>query len=1406
MLLSTIYGLALVSAIPTDENPVDYIKIKEPDYNVSASRISYEDDSYSITSGSVILKATDISIPTNSKIPFNLSRWVPDGDYDTGGPSEWKWDIPFIKGNFLGMKKGHVEYGNWFWGRRSWNAGYNCSGFPETAITNKDVAIAPGYYWDGITLHIPGQATDKIQNSANARVTKSNFKIKECISIADGQEGFVVQSPDGLTYTFAESKTYDNGRVFLKDPVIKTRLIMVSKVEDQFGNSVVYNYQNSNLISITAKTKDDLGGVKEQKIAIEYSQVGEKFFPKTASYEGRTWKYFYSDDYLKTVELPNGRSWNYTGVDALKFRANKTNENYSNTFNLFLYNKLPASCSAVKDDRTVSVIDPEGRTTNYKFSMVNQDRAQVEPEVVSNGAPNKRAYTVSSIHCALNFSLVQREVLVNDQRYVFDYVYSQNLGTYKASPDNHGLPSDPNLWVAYYDKRSTKLIEPKDGFPSFISESNSDDYRTVTVKEPALTRVFYIDRRQSSPTENFSMAEDVLDTNGNLLQRLENQFSVGAKFASSWLECPCGIETGVLGAVAYNSINLIQTENHINPSLKNTSVLTNGNTKNYLTYFDSYNKYGRVTSKRELDPNFDRVKYTKYKYIDLESFINLPYSTEVSSDGVNYTETLRNEYFTSGILVGLEKQKFNFKSLHMSSEYYQNGLLKKLRYGKDQSRWIGYSNYEFGSPSQVSLADPNDPIKEISAYYEFDSYGNVNSITDFEGDRTNYQYDAVNRLTYIDPEYLGESDTSIEYSYNSGYLIQTMNKGNLREVSHYDNLLRQIHTSKFDINSPQNAVFINKEYDYRGNVTFESLPSSTVGQSNKYDALGRIVKSTRADGKIKTYEYKFGNQITTRDYRGNSTQVSHLSYGTPGAELPIYIVDANESTTELSYNIFGKIMSISQGGFREYRLYDNSQRLCLVNRPDVGTTAYSYNSHNEVSFYAEGLTNKNSCIDVSLLDNKISLSYFNNGLLRRLSKSDGSGDINYSYDNSGALKSLSTRESEWKYLYNTNGTLLKEILNFDGKEQSITYSYDNLSNLKTITYPSGMTIDYAPNALGQATVVGNHAKQIEYFPNGKVKQFKFGNGLQQTFTLNSNLAIEKATLSSGITKLIDFNHQYDENMNFTSIHDTINQENTLSMTYDNVDRLKTSNGKFGSLSFSYSNVGNITKKIKNGNVSNYLYGVNDNLLKSVTGYEYKNFEYDSRGNVINNGRFNLSFDQQNNLLSANGFDFTYDGHGRRVKSANAAGATYSTYNKSGRLVRSLDNKGKSTEYIYLGNQLIAQIDTEDDEIGQPSGQPSIDLYLSVETGSRQCLKTAVPCGDYGDVHYYWESNNAQTCEGTLQQLLPAGPPVNVVLKSGISLTPSIWKYWGASSGFSLIVTCHGAGGSTTKTITDDGLS
>jgi hypothetical protein len=74
------------------------------------------------------------------------------------------------------------------------------------------------------------------------------------------------------------------------------------------------------------------------------------------------------------------------------------------------------------------------------------------------------------------------------------------------------------------------------------------------------------------------------------------------------------------------------------------------------------------------------------------------------------------------------------------------------------------------------------------------------------------------------------------------------------------------------------------------------------------------------------------------------------------------------------------------------------------------------------------------------------------------------------------------------------------------------------------------------------------------------------------------------------------------------------------------------------------------------------------------------------------------------------------------------------------------------------------------------------------------------------VNYYWESNNAQSCEGTLQQLVPAGPPVNVVLKSGISLTPSTWKYWGASSGFSLTVTCYGAGGSTTKTITDDGLS
>src|SRR5690606_17546378 len=56
------------------------------------------------------------------------------------------------------------------------------------------------------------------------------------------------------------------------------------------------------------------------------------------------------------------------------------------------------------------------------------------------------------------------------------------------------------------------------------------------------------------------------------------------------------------------------------------------------------------------------------------------------------------------------------------------------------------------------------------------------------------------------------------------------------------------------------------------------------------------------------------------------------------------------------------------------------------------------------------------------------------------------------------------------------------------------YSYNALDSLQSITYPSGLVVDYAPDAYGRATRAGAYANAIAYHPDGQLSRLTYGNG------------------------------------------------------------------------------------------------------------------------------------------------------------------------------------------------------------------------------------------------------------------------------------------------------------------------
>lgn len=514
-------AVSQAKAVETDPQ-IALMTVVEPKLETVSSPT---DDSYDPATGNVTFAVTDISLPGNFAIPVELSRWVSNDDANTGGPTGWAWNIPFIRGHYLAGGDA-----SWDWGPgMDWHAGNNCTGGAGGVVTGSGDYVGGGY-WQGKHLHIPGVTSEVfLETSAGQQITKSNFKVVSCITNANGQEGFVVQGPNGLTYTFNQVKSYRRGAPALRSPSVYTRLIMINKIEDRFGNYVNYSYDNGELVAITASDG--------RLITINLETSGSGRRPLTAVADGRVWTYLYqapygspSDDLLY-VNLPDGGRWKYEGLSAVAFMPNGIG-GYNQR--LRLQAGLPyliPGCTAAAGEYTVSISSPGNLLTTYLFRDTVHYRSNVDPYLYSNTYDSD--YVVSrAINCTVSRSLVSKGISGPGVAAAWNYQYSGNRGTYTASSGLNGFLAGP------FDL-SVPVVG---GYPRPITAVTAVNYRTTTINGPDRRVIFYIDREDNSISENRVVAEDVLNAAGTqLLQRTEYAFSQGGFVGGYMVDGPTNV-------------------------------------------------------------------------------------------------------------------------------------------------------------------------------------------------------------------------------------------------------------------------------------------------------------------------------------------------------------------------------------------------------------------------------------------------------------------------------------------------------------------------------------------------------------------------------------------------------------------------------------------------------------------------------------------------------------------------------------------------------------------------------------------------------------------------------------------------------------------------------------------------
>jgi RHS repeat-associated protein len=544
-------------------------------------------------------------------------------------------------------------------------------------------------------------------------------------------------------------------------------------------------------------------------------------------------------------------------------------------------------------------------------------------------------------------------------------------------------------------------------------------------------------------------------------------------------------------------------------------------------------------------------------------------------------------------------------------EYYDNvsgegnnrGQLKAIVNALSQR--TEFSNYD-ANGNLGRITDPNevitqrtyderDRIKTITnlstgaeTQYFYDIRGNLDHIILPEGNRIDFTYNLVNKLTEIGDN-LGNK---IQYQYDvEGNRTKEETRDPQGALKKYLDFTYDAYNNLKRIINPD-ATYIEYAYDGRKNpVALKDPRNNTTNYI--YDALSRLTQTNQPLSTITSYGYDTqDNQVSITDPNGNTTQ---------------YFFD----------DFWRKNQTISPDtGIMDY-LYDEAGN--LIQRFDAKETVinYTYDALNRLTAI-QFPSDPNQNVTFTYDSNQVTY-----GIGRLTGRTDPSGSYTFYYD--------------------ANGNLIRENKTIGGILYTTQYTYNNNNMLTSITYPSRRTITYTPDQIGRisqasTTINGNPktlASGITYLPYGGITGLTYENGLTLSQGYDNRYRISSIIIGS----ILNLTYGYDANGNIITILDSANpsggeplepqetytyQPGTNKLIhiegteptdygYDANANITTENN----WTYVYDLSNQLIRVLNNGNqVAEYVYNGAGQRIKKVTQTETRIFHYDQLGHLI----------------------------------------------------------------------------------------------------------------------------------------------------------------------------------------------
>jgi len=312
-----------------------------------------------------------------------------------------------------------------------------------------------------------------------------------------------------------------------------------------------------------------------------------------------------------------------------------------------------------------------------------------------------------------------------------------------------------------------------------------------------------------------------------------------------------------------------------------------------------------------------------YAYEDDLTHWVIGQSKEVKLNGVS---SVRNEYDSLGRLTKVH----NFGLPVQAFGYYPDGNLQWSEDG-NKNRTI-YSSWERGIPRLLTFADGSKQSAVL------DPNGWIISVTDQSNNTVSYSHDAMGRVTSVvyptgDEVVWSRTTTSMapvgvaEYGLAAGHWKKVVSTGSARHETYFDAFFRPVLIREYEAGANQSATtrFTRYEYDFRGQVTFQSYPGETssllTGVWTYYDSLGRKKSSFQTSDQASgnellptTYQYLSGNRVVQKDPMGHVTTTTFQAFDQPSYDAPTVIDVAGGARTVILRDVFGKPVSIGRSG------------------------------------------------------------------------------------------------------------------------------------------------------------------------------------------------------------------------------------------------------------------------------------------------------------------------------------------------------------------------------------------------------------------------------------------------------------------------------------------------------------